>query len=469
MLKKKILVVLLTAVILLTAFARCGSQAAEDSGGIKTFSNGSSRKALRILVDLGGSGTADDSVYYVAMKNYVKQLEADLGIENVLIEYLPSGRDSVTGHLLETDLAIRSTAIDRLRVEIMSGGGPDLFLMTYLSTHYGVDGLDVDTIDALFKYPEEAMENGLFLPLDDYMENHTEYAEWDKFTAGVMAAGRNEEGQQIIPMSYSIPLVIVPKTEMDFTPTRLYTYHDLLTAPELSPYGSDMANCNHNDKEAGEYTEPSYFGSYLAQTLGALADYQTEELLFTEEELLQRVLEILALDPIDQYTELDWAEEWFASLHLSKERYTEPMTMIPLYSDDGGVTATINTYAAINRNTQKPEEAFRVLDYTMSFSMQKKSDFHESFITSSMSLPMHEDLLRDEEHWLSSIQYYMTPENYAELCEVRDQITGAHFDSELTAILSDVLSSCAHAEYFGKTAEEVVHEAYENMQRRLRE
>jgi hypothetical protein len=62
----------------------------------------------------------------------------------------------------------------------------------------------------------------------------------------------------------------------------------------------------------------------------------------------------------------------------------------------------------------------------------------------------------------------MTPENHQALCELREQITGANFDGELMAILGDVLPTCAFAEYYGKTVEEIVHEAYENMQRRLR-
>ena len=43
------------------------------------------------------------------------------------------------------------------------------------------------------------MKNHLSLPLDNYIEN-AKYMGWDKFLPVVMDAGRNDEGQQIIPL-----------------------------------------------------------------------------------------------------------------------------------------------------------------------------------------------------------------------------------------------------------------------------
>ena len=82
---------------------------------------------------------------------------------------------------------------------------------------------------------------------------------------------------------------------------------------------------------------------------------------------------------------------------------------------------------------------------------------------------MDEEFFCDAEQWLYNSESCMMPENYEELCEMRSQITGANFDGELVQLLSGVLSDCIHEQKYGdKTVEEVVHEAYENMQRRLR-
>ena len=465
---KRFMAILLAAVLVLSLFTGCsGSSKVPDD--LKVYGDTESRDPLRICVDLDTSASSDPTYASSSMNDFVYALKSTLGYDDVRIEYIQSPY-SFEGGLDRNNVAVRSTAVDRLRVEILSGGGPDLFLMAYMA-YGGPQGVETETIDILFKYPQKAMENGLFLPLDDYMENHTEYAEWDKFPEGVMAAGRNAEGQQIIPMSYSIPLLVLPKTEFDHTPTRQYTWNDLLTAPELSPYGLDMANCSSTViyYDSGEESEPYYSGAYLVYSLGELVDFEKEELLFTEEELLQRVQEILALEQTDTYKEVEGAEEMEAGIFLGQERFPNPVTMIPLYSDDGGVTARISTYAAINRNTDKPEEAYRVLDYLMSRGMQKSSTVHTRLIRGTGDLPMHEELMRDEDVWMTSMQYYMIPENYEELCEVRDQITGATFSDELVVLLSQLLSKCDAAEIFDMTVEEIVHEVYDDIQRRVRE
>ena len=461
MLKKKILAILLAVTLLVSLFSGCKAKSDENSD-VKKYGAADSRDPLRILMDLGDAGS-----YSAAIKSFLYELETSLGIDNVVVEFLPSGIDAGSGMLNKGTVAVRETAMDRLRVEIMAGEGPDLFLMSYQAQSiYGDMGLVVDYTDVLFKYPEQAMEIGLFLPLDDYIENHAEYANWDNFTDSVMAAGRNEEGQQLIPISYSMPLLILPKETWDYTPAKELTWDDMMHDPELLPYSLDLANCRETD---GEDTYAT--GWLLPHVMGTLADYEKEELLFTEEELLQRVKEILAMEPTDAYETIHGAKEvsWSAASELSHSGAIRPLTILPMYSADGGVTVTIDRYAAINRNSKKADEAFRILDYLMSKSMHQYSEFHRSVLSSGGAFPMDEEFFCDAEHWLYNRESSMMPENYEELCEMRSQITGANFDGELVQLLSGVLSDCIHEQNYGdKTVEEVVHEAYENMQRRLR-
>ena len=59
----------------------------------------------------------------------------------------------------------------------------------------------------------------------------------------------------------------------------------------------------------------------------------------------------------------------------SSEKYpickNDLMTMIPVYSMDGDVTATVEAYTGINRNTKHAEEAFFVVDYLMRVDVQQ--------------------------------------------------------------------------------------------------
>ena len=38
------------------------------------------------------------------------------------------------------------------------------------------------------------------------MENNTQYTEWDKLQQTVLKAGRNDDGQLIIPIAYTLPV-----------------------------------------------------------------------------------------------------------------------------------------------------------------------------------------------------------------------------------------------------------------------
>lgn len=120
----------------------------------------------------------------------------------------------------------REIYLSRIRTEIMSGEGPDVFLMAYCPTGSPY------TLGYLFPMPEKAMESGCFMVLDEYMESHTELAEWDKMTQIVLEAGKNEEGQQIIPLSYRVPAAMYRAEEVEHTPSKEITWMDMLESED---------------------------------------------------------------------------------------------------------------------------------------------------------------------------------------------------------------------------------------------
>jgi len=323
----------------------------------------------------------------------------------------------------------------------------------------------------LFEFPQKVMEAGMFLPLDEYMENNTRFTEWHKQTEGVMAAGRNKEGQQIIPLSYTLPLLVYEKESVEYTPTRALSWSDMLHDPELSPYALDLANCYDWDwSVAGGNGFTRYYMEYI---LGALADFENEQLLFTEEELLARVNEILALDTDDrndipENDSYSGVEKNIGGLFM--QTYNRPMTLIPMYSDDGGVTAMIDAYAAVNRNTKRPEEAFTVIDILMSQKMQQSTDLYMVYLTGSSNLPMHEEIFQKDTPLNGNPDAYILDETFKELCEVRGQITGANFSGRYRNVLNEeLLIRCRKAEAEGTSVEALVHEVYADLERRVKE
>ncbi len=471
---KKILALLLTFVLLFLT----GCRGYRASDVMKVVGDTESKDPLRICVDMGTN--APDSMM---LADFMNRLKEKAGVGDVVVEVIPPYDDSKG----IPNTVERKTVLARLRTEIMAGEGPDVFIMRYTPywtiTKGGLMENDYEGTDCLFKYPEKAMENGLFLPLDDLIENNTELAEWDKLTQSVLEAGRNREGQQIIPLHYTLPLLCYPKTEWEHVPDKKYTWNDMLTNPELLPYSLDLANCGTEGSYVIDGTRTVYwdpYADYIHRILGDLADYENESLRFTEEELLALVNEIMALEHKDAFEKVETAKEVYAGGEsLSVNTYNKPMTFLPLYNIKGGITAHIDTFAAVSRTTKRPEEAFKVIDLLMSKNMQREGFLYSRgiLIQAGFSLPLHEDLLSESDPLFGS-SCYMTDENFEAFCKVREQITAANFNSEITVMLEDMLAECFSRERFKdtesahlhpQTVEEIVHEAYEHMERRMKE
>lgn len=348
--------------------------------------------------------------------------------------------------------------------------------------------------EALFTIPEKAMEMSMFMTLDEYMENKTRFAEWDRMNQSVLAAGRTEEGQQVIPLCYTFPASIYRAEEVTHEPSKEITREEMLQSDDAALRATAVRTDN-----TSEYSEGMPFmvsrGPMIEFVLGDLADYGEEELSFSEEELEMRIKEIVEL--ADEYKaggfadapvhyndfiglNFDILEETIDTVFGGNAydsrngiKWNDKYTMIPLYSDDGGVTAEISTFAAINRNTEYADEAFLLLDYMSSYTVQQNENMYASAIyctginsTIKNYIPMYDEMLSSD----SSVDYYyLRDDNYAEFCTVRDQITNVNFrnavGTELTQIYRDYESAIRH----GRSTGGIISEGYENLKRIIKE
>lgn len=423
-------------------------------------------RALRICVDLEHTGsihaTSGADIESV-MESFCMLLEQNCGITNVEVEILPSSGSE------------RATAIDRLRVEIMSGSGPDVFLMKCARKNA------LEPAEALFPIPEKILESGLFLVLDEYM-NDAEFMDAENLNPTVMKAGSTDEGQQIIPISYRIPVTCFEKSTVTHSPSKENTWYTLIESNDVD---LNSAAAWMDLTESSIYRD--YYGPQLEYILGALADYRKEELLFTEEELLQRTQEALAL--AEQASNGD-----FQDAHKHYQRFlgvnfnffpqttgvdrenaiseNTALTMVPLYSDDGGVAASILSYAAINRNTKRPEDAFKVIDYLFSNEIVHNSALHGYFFESKSGIPIQMDLMQQADpmgNGKSIPQYSMTDENFAALSDVRDQITYVSFEGGLSVELERMFIECHELYLQGEDITPAVEKAYKTMKMMMAE
>lgn len=421
---------------------------------------------LRICVDIDYMLLGFERDTQIGMDRILQLAAEKGGPTDVVVEYIPASGSE------------REIKLENLRVELMSGEGPDLFILA--GDAYGQG--------ALFPMIEISMRSGVFLPLDTYIEN-AQLMEWDKLTPKVMEAGRTEEGQLVVPMAYTMPLTFYRKSEVSHTPSTEMTWDDMM-ADETGILRNAASTAYIMDGRLHGMDGDMWASSGIAPllSLGALADYDEKTLLFSEEELLQRAEEEFSLQseiwegvlgdlPANrkEFMHPDYNFLWSPMLEEDVLLRDEATTMIPIYSDEGGVTATVTSFACINRNAKHAEEAFFILDLLMSREVQQEAYWYKLYYLMGNlgnSLPMYMDLMQEEYPIdLEQGAWYMSAEDFDTFTTVRDQITAVRFRGGLETELYELENAWRNIAGGGSddSFEDVVASTYNAMEQMLSE
>lgn len=452
---RRLIAFVLAAALLLTLLPSCGSP--EETG------------PLRILLDVDDR-TVYNSTDYVFEKLLEEIAQAE-GPADAEVEYLPR-----TG--IE-----RETAISRLRTEVMAGEGPDLFL---ISTNYWWDGKSPQD-GPLFPIPEKAMVNGLFMPLDKYIEK-AKFAMWGDFHQTVMEVGQTEKGQVLVPLSYTFPITCFRRLEASHAPSRDLTWDDMLADDSLFMKAAAVLQDGSEKNMIHGMGNPNFDAIY-----GKTADYKAEKLSFSEEEFgeyAHKQMELYeekweSLEQLPEYFH-DYARPGFYERgdvmgHVPPYIASgEDLTVIPQYNKNGGVTATVFHYACINANSKRGEDAFFVLDYLLSrdgssteadgqgvrvLQPSWRQDFYSLF-TGSDGLPIDQGM-----PWLSVVEGAVSDVNRSALDSAGGCITAVNIHGKLNKMMACMMSDCQMilAGYQEGDPEELIKETYRVMEMELEE
>lgn len=439
---KRICTALLLALILMLPLTACKQQEAGP---------------LRILVDL------DNRSNQVALEHEIDKL-LEMAKENgcteeIEVEYVPEKGEE------------RKGALTRLRTEVMAGRGPDLFLIS--EQFFG---------DPLFPYPEKSMLNGLFLSLDKYMEK-SQFTQWDQQNQTILSAGKTDKGQQIIPLTYSVLVTCFRKADAAHTPSAENSWDDMANSSDLA----ERISCIYSNSLEQNLGVMGAAQDRPGDALGKLADFEREELLFTEEDLAEGIKTRLKLMDLCEQGEFSSLPAFYqtplyarfndSAAHAEEPiAQDEPLTFIPRYSKGGGIAACVRDYAAISNDTKHAEDAFLILDLLMSRESQQKSDLFTKWLTNagtSGSLPL-DDALMSEEYpvpYLDGKNWSLTPENFEALRQVTGQISSVNFSDSLYATLHDLENECYQI-YYGYSEgdiDEQIKEAYRVLEMSIKE
>lgn len=465
---------LLLSVLLVALSAACGPDDFPSQVQVEPTPSPEPEKPepLRVLVDAEYNSVPSTKIREILSQTIVdstktksiEKIVKEKGGPDVAFEYPP-----IFGN--ERDIYLNN-----LRVELMSGAGPDVFLCTaYPDVYSDMKNMSGNTapsyvVEPVFKFPDKAMRNRVFLPLNDRLEN-TQFMEFGKLTPVVMEAGRYEGEQYLLPTGYTLPLMCYPKSDYSFDCSKNMTWQEMGEAgPELTHASYALA--------------PSLWCGYL---FSPFVDYDKDEPAFTEEELLgmmkeieKRTAEVKGPDLPDHYrAELSVGFTYSLEDEGSREFFgigdtfdlEEGLTMVPVYSMDGGYQATVASFAAINANTRQPDEAFFFLDYWMSeecqrsaactyFNWQNGVPTTEGLMTQEKPCLVYDGL--DQERNPVFLDWSMTDAVYEDFCKVRENISSAQFATPLDGEVRDLISPIVYGQG-SPDLEKLTHEAYMRM------
>lgn len=408
--------------------------------------------------------TTDPLVVLVDLATF--DLDANLANTAKWIPYYGGPADVEFQVVPNRDSDDRDSVLTRLRTEIMAGSGPDAFICS-------TDISKAD--DFLFRFPQQAMKRRVFLPLDDYIAK-ARFMEWDSMIPALTEAGKNQEGQLLLPFTWTLPLTFYHPEDVDTEPSQTATFSDMVEDDTLR-LASFHQFYEHNDYDHLNLTAAAPFGN--------LADFDRETLSFTEDQLLSvyrhfaeqyaafeageydqsapcwqnafKSFYIPSAGPSESYYDPDYREQHFRGFSPS-----EDTAMVPFYSLDGGYYATITSFAAININTSRPDDAFFVLDLLLGREYQQSDLF--DLIQRYYGMPPYGDMMQES---LPLAQgWYLSEANFKEFEKLRDNLKGARFGCILEKTLTDLYFDAAVQ---GEPLEETVAEAYRVMTMELAE
>lgn len=426
---KKIFLLLLALALLAGLFPGCEESSApsapSDLGAEQTPE--ADLPTIKICLDL----RAPD--YENRQSKFLDQIAGRNGGFKGEFETVPGTRYVEGG---ESDSTERDAYLTSLKTEIMAGKGPDVFISACGTS---------EELCSIFPYPVQAMNNRLFLPLDEYIQN-SDSIEWDKLFPLVMEKGRNQEGQQLVPLTYAFPLFLYDQEQFRLQAQRPMTWDQMRASQEEMVY------------EPVKYTD-------LSDLFGEPCDYDKDAPAITEEELFARCQDQAAIDPImgeakgvriqmvgGEFTAMNGPDD---GSPVTLEEHGKQYTMLPIYNLSGGVTANITTFAAINRNTEHPEEAFMVLEYLLSREAQQ----HDDIFKRMFGMPVHMEVCGADAPMDGR---YMAEENFREFSAVRDQVNGVKFATPVDDVLNCALMG-------PEASQDQVHKQYVTMQMMLAE
>ena len=334
--------------LLLTILPGCSNHDALTSEAESGNTTEDNQVTLRFLVEsLYGRTSAKRQI-----ESWIKNFEKSHSNVKIILEELPL--DSGTNQ------EEREILLDQLRVEIMAGKGPDMYLI--FTEHVN---------NPLFQDVNQIMRNGMFADLSEYYDADTELN-----TAGlnqtVMNAGVVDGHRFTLPLRYDFPIVSVSRQAIE------------AAGLSIEQLDTDVIQMMDTIVQSGN-NEAALSAFFLLQEdvlnfVPEVLDYEKQKVCVTQEELTEILNSWVELHNamrgsqkhyMFDYNGIITGQHWLQNGYSMQVSSLEAalynaafnkadgrdIEFIPLTGKDGKIVAEINCYAAVGANCENPELA----------------------------------------------------------------------------------------------------------------
>ncbi|MDD2993425.1 MAG: extracellular solute-binding protein [Pygmaiobacter sp.] len=286
---------------------------------------------------------------------------------------------------------VREATIMQLETEIMSGGGPDVFLLGW--RHSGIQP---------FPDMQKAMRNGSFLDCKALLAACGADVDGPDFWPGLMAAGQVDGGQYVVPLAFSIPVAVAAAATLERC-----GFDETAALQNTAAFYAALAQIY------AETGEPSYNEVFQTTNMALpVLDYVAGQVNFSGD-ISRRMLTLdrenftaawnqgrenfkneFNVDGSGNFACQEAARLAAGTRLLDANRADcqmetawaladrgESITFLPVPNENGGSTAVVDNYAAINANTANPQAAAALLSYLLAEPQQSAAAWPGSMPT----------------------------------------------------------------------------------------
>lgn len=345
--------------------------------------------------------------------------------------------------VIPSDETSAETKITSLRTEIMSGEGPDVFVLWCSESSY-------ESSPLLFDNPEKAMYSDTFLALDACIEQ-AQYMHTSEWNQPILKSGKTGEGQMVIPIAYDYYAYSCPTADLGSVEHLPASWEELLAFDEAAIKSLSQFGMNE----------------HFYASLGDVVDYENETILLSEDALLEHVKQAKSYCEEAQQTESTSESAMCAIVYNKLNDLNSEETIFALPNTDGGVTAAVTAYAAVNRNTENKEAAFSFLDVLLSDECMSGTGFEiaERHYGTQARLDLLAGISVNDA--ILAQQSLIAADDVARIQAMSERINAVCYGREIADELNDLHLKSLDAS--DAEIEELVDEAYQSIQMKLSE